>query len=202
MYRNTSFIHVLYKSTPYKSLILSFFRTRCLLPIHATKLISSLKTSEGSAPVIPWLHGIKSMTLWTSNDADAILNYGDSLYSRIFRNSSNELSLVTSFPQVCDIFELRVQVLPGESYTGLVVSNAKNVLALTNYSSPLALQHYALSASFCLLSVQYEITPFELKNLDPKNFHFAEKEFEEAESFDSDDLTLATIKTLRAKKAK
>ena len=68
-------------------------------------------------------HGIKSVT-WTSNDADAILNYGDSLYSKIFRNSSNEFSLVTSFPQVCDIFELRVQVLPGESYTGLVDSNA------------------------------------------------------------------------------
>ena len=69
-------------------------------------------------------HGIKSVTLWTSNDADAILNYGDSLYSRIFRNSSNEFFLVTSFPQVCDIFELRVHVLPGESYTGLVESNA------------------------------------------------------------------------------
>ena len=52
------------------------------------------------------------------------------------------------------------------------------------------------------MTAQYEITPFELKNLDPKNFHFAEKEFEEAESSDSDDLTLATIKTLRAKKAK
>ena len=64
-------------------------------------------------------HGIKFMTPWTSNDADTIVNYGDSLYSRIFRNSSNEFSLVTSFPQVCD-FELRVQVLPGESYTGLV----------------------------------------------------------------------------------
>ena len=69
-------------------------------------------------------HGMKSVTSWTSNDADAILNYGDSLYSRIFRNSSNEFSLITSFPQVCDIFELRVQVLPGESYTGLVDSNA------------------------------------------------------------------------------
>ena len=105
-------------------MILSFFRTRCLLPIHATKLISSLKTSESSVPVIPWLHGIKSVTSWTSKDADAILNYGDSLYSRIFRNSSNEFSLVTSFPQICDIFGLRVQVLPGESYTGLVDSNA------------------------------------------------------------------------------
>ena len=61
---------------------------------------------------------------------------------------------------------------------------------------------YALSASLCLLSAQNEITPFELKNLDPKNFYFAEKDFEEAESSDSDDLTLATIKTFRAKKAK
>ena len=73
-------------------------------------------------------HGIKSVTSCTSNDADAILNYGDSLYSRIFRNSSNEFSLVTSFPQVCDILELRVQVLPGESYTGLVNSNANTPL--------------------------------------------------------------------------
>ena len=69
-------------------------------------------------------HGINSVTSWTSNDADAILNYADSLYSRIYRHSSNEFSLVTSFPHVCDIFELRVQVLPGESYTGLVDSNA------------------------------------------------------------------------------
>ena len=160
-------------------------------------------------------HGIKSVTSWTSNDADAILNYGDSLYSRISRNSSNEFSLVTSFPQVCDIFELRVQVLPGESYTRLVDSNANTppdynfetaisnihqygILTfgpgtpsfsmsiikhldtyfvfdphsrnsaslfcadgqfnvLTNYSSPLALQHYALSLHLyvcCQLSMK------------------------------------------------
>ena len=66
-------------------------------------------------------HGIKSVISWTSN---AILKYGDSLYSIIFRNSSNESPLVTSFPQVCVICELRVQVLPGESYTGLFDSNA------------------------------------------------------------------------------
>ena len=170
-------------------------------------------------------YGINSVTSWTSNDADAILNYGDSIYSRIFRNSSNELSLVTSFPQVCDIFELRVQVLPGESYTGLVDSNA-NTLPDYNFETAISNIHqYGIltlgpgtpsfsfsiiehldtyfvfdphrnSASLfcayeplisarspalcsicilCLLSAQYEITSFELKNLDPKNFHFAEK---------------------------
>ena len=69
-------------------------------------------------------HGIKSMTSWTRTDVDAILNHGDSIYSRIFRNSSNGFPLVTSFPQVCVICELRLQVLLGESYTGLVDSNA------------------------------------------------------------------------------
>ena len=205
-------------------------------------------------------HGIKSVTSWTSNKADAILNYGDSLYSRIFRKSSNEFPLVTSFSQVCVICELRVQVLPGESYTGLFDSNAKTppnynfettisnmhqygiltlgpgtpsfsmsiikhldtyfvfdqhsrnsaslfcaggqmCLQTTHLHSLSSIMHTA-SASLCLLSARYEITPFELKNLDPNNFHFAEKELKEAESSDSDDLTLGTIKNIRAKKAK
>ena len=55
-------------------------------------------------------HGIKSVTTWTGTEIDPILNYGDVVYSRIFGNSSNEFPLVTSFPQVCDIFELSVQV--------------------------------------------------------------------------------------------
>ena len=85
-------------------------------------------------------HGIKSVTSWTSNDADAILYYGDSLYSRIFRNSSNEFPLVTSFPQVCVICELRVQVLPGESYTGLFDSSA-NTHTYYNFETAISSIH-------------------------------------------------------------
>ena len=52
---------------------------------------------------------------------------------------------------------------------------------------------HSLSASLGLVSAQFEITPFELRNLDPDNLHFTEREFEEAESSVSDDRTLATV---------
>ena len=49
------------------------------------------------------------------------------------------------------------------------------------------------------MSAQLEITPFELRNLDPDNLHFTEQEFNEAESPDSDDFTLAKIKIIARK---
>ena len=75
---------------------------------------------------------------------------------------------------------------------------------LTDYSSPLTLQQYAhsLTASLGLVSAQFEITPFELRNFDSDNFHFTEQEFEKSESSDADDLTLATIKNIASKNTK
>ena len=71
------------------------------------------------------------------------------------------------------------------------------------YSSPLSLQQYApkLSASLGLASAQFDVTPFELRNLDPDNLQFTEQKFEEAESSDSDDLTLATLKNIVCKES-
>ena len=58
-----------------------------------------------------------------------------------------------------------------------------------------------VSASLGLVSAQFEIAPFEPGNLDPDNLHFAEKEFEEAESSDSDDHNLMTIKNIARKES-